>query len=374
MAKREAAVVLDVGSGLCKAGLAGDHKPSAIFSSVVGRKWFFLDRGEKESYVGDEALTNGSVRFQYPIEHGIVRRWDDLEKIWAYALREKLGVAPEEHPVLLTEPPLNPTRDRERMAEIMFESFNVPAMYVAMPGELSLHAHGRVTGIVMDSGDGVSHVTPIFEGYRLRHAIRRLDLAGRDLTEYLMWLLDVRRGFGSFHTTREREDARGIKEELCYVALNFDAELKAATTKSTEKVYELPDGNSISVGSERFQCPEVLFQPISVGKEADGIHEMVTRSIGECHEDLQEDLYRNVVLSGGSAMLPGMCERMAKELKAAAPSKIRHVDVIAPSMYSAWAGGSIVASMSSFQPMWISKGEYGETGARIVNVKCPRAT
>jgi actin beta/gamma 1 len=367
-------LVIDNGSGMCKAGFAGDDAPKAVFPNIVGRPrmpGIIVGTEQKEVYIGDEAQAKrGILNLKYPIEHGIVTNWDDMERVWHHTFFNELRTAADEHPVLLTEAPLNPKQNREKMTQIMFDTFNVPAFYVAIQAVLSLYSSGRTTGMVFDSGDGVTHVVPIYEGYALPHAIQRIDIAGRDITNHLVRLL-TERGH-SLNNSAEREIVRDIKEKLCFIALDFNEEMaKAKSSPDLEKQYELPDGSHLAIGNERFRAPEALFMPSLLGLDIDGADETTYKSIMKCDLDIRRDLYGNVVLSGGTTMYPGIAERLTKELTNRAPPSMK-VKVVAPPerKFSVWIGGSILSSLSSFQQMWVSKAEYEEAGPSIVHRKC----
>ncbi|XP_067422831.1 actin-1-like isoform X3 [Emydura macquarii macquarii] len=340
------AVIFDNGSGLCKAGIAGDSAPRSVITAIVGRskaKATMLGAGQKEYYVGEEAQSKrGVLSLNYPIDHGIVTSWDDMERIWRH--------------------------NREKMTEIMFEGFKVPAMYVAVQATLALYASARTTGIVMDSGDGVTHTVPIYEGYCLPHAVSRLDIAGRDITEYFMRLL-LESGH-SFVSTAEREIVKDIKEKLCYVALDPIQEMKAKPEEIL-KEYKLPDGNLIKIGNQLFRAPETLFMPANIGIEAPGVHKMIFNSIMKCDIDVRRNLYGNVLLSGGSTLFPGLDERILKEMQLQVPIGMS-VRIIAPPerKYCVWIGASILTCLTSFKQMWVTVSDYKDFGAAVVHRKC----
>ncbi|MFW9992908.1 MAG: actin, cytoplasmic 2 [Candidatus Odinarchaeota archaeon] len=364
-------LVIDNGTGLSKNGYAGEDQPRTVFPTLIGYPKYQsimsdVDHYVREYYVGEEAMNlRGVLKLMYPIEHGIVNDWDAMEKIWHYTFHNDLRLNPSDHPVLLTEAPLNPAKNREKMAEILFETFNCPAMYVSMQAVLSLYASGRTTGLVIDAGDGVIHIVPIYEGFAISHAITRIDIAGRDITEYLRKLL--RQRGHALTSSAEREIVRDIKERLCYVALDPEKELKLAEKVSgMEKQYTLPDGEVITVGPERFLAPEAFFNPAALGKEEKALDEATYDAVQACDIDLRKELYQNIVLSGGSTMFPGLKERLHKELTELVPENVE-IRIVAPPerRYSVWIGGSILASLKTFQRLWISKKEYQEQGSSI---------
>ncbi len=327
---------------------------------------------EQDSFIGNEAQEKrGFLTMNYPIEHGIVTDWDDMEQIWHHTFFNELRVDPQELPVLITEVPLNPKKNQEKTLQIMYETFNCPAVDISIQSVLSLYASGRTCGLVLESGDGVTHGVPIYEGYGYPQAIFRLDLAGRDLTFYLQTLFTQRDD--SFTTTAELDIVRDIKEKLCYVALEFDQEvLVSSNSTSIDRTYVLPDGKEILIGSERFRAPEALFQPRLVGIESVGIHKRIFNSIMKCDIDIRKSLFQNIVICGGTSLFTGFEDRIKKELVAMVPSAMS-IQTFADSnrQYSAWVGGSILASLGTIFHNRRSgpnrKADYNEHGPAISN-------
>ena len=275
---------------------------------------------------------------------------------------------------MLIDSALNVKANREKMVEIMFETLKVPALYVATAPALSLYKSGRRTGIVLDCGYGFGQIVPIYEGHVLSNAISRVDLTGSNLTNYLMELLTERGD--SFTTLAEgvilREIVKDIKQKLCYVAQEFYQETQTAAENSNlEKSYELPDGQTITVGMERFRCPEILFQPSLIDLNPEGIHVAIYNSIMKCDASLHNNLFANIVLSGGTTLFPFIEPRLNREITSLAPPTMA-VKITAPlgRQYSAWSGGSLLAASGDFEERWVTKEEYAKNGYSIVHSKC----
>ena len=369
------ALVIDNGTGTIKAGIAGDDAPRSVFKTIVGKPklpGIMVGLDQKDVYVGDEAKEKkGVLKLECPIQRGLIQNWDDMEKVWNHTIYQEMKTTPEEQAILLSEPPLNPKENREKTTEIMFEAFHVPSLYLGIQAVLALYASGRTTGLVVDSGEGVTHTVPIYEGFAVPHAIPRVPLAGCDLTVYFQELLK-KLGY-SFTTPDEVESVGWLKERVCQVALDYNAAIKEASeSKSLEKKETLPDGNSVVVvNAERCQVPEVLFQPKLAGQDYDGIQKHADESIKKCDQDIRKELYKNIVLAGGSTMFPQMAERLKKEVRALA-QPMTDVVTFAPGerKYSVWIGGSIVASLSTFPAMYITRNDYNDVGREIVHRKC----
>eukprot|EP00435_Cladocopium_sp_Y103_P031470 s845_g8.t1 len=347
-----AALVLETGSNMCRVGFAKQDVPSAVFPSLMGRIRHpaLMQVGfQNQIYVGEEArVRRGILQLLRPIERGLVTRWPEVEQIWHYMFYNELRVAPEEHPVLLLEAPLTPQDDRERMVQMMFETFGVPSLHLATHAVLSLYASGRTTGIVLDCGLSQTRAVPVCEA--------RVFPFG----------LEADRGW--CFRPPDLPIVEQIKETLCWVALDYQRQLSEEQLQPYEAIFELPDGQQVTVGCESFKGPEAMFQPSLCGLEGIGIHQLVFESIMASDEDLHEELefFSNVLLAGGTSLLRGLPERLQKDLAAMVPSW--QVEVVAPDTrkYSAWIGGSMVSSVTSYLRTWMTKEEFRRHGASMV--------
>lgn len=332
-----------------------------VFPTVVGRP---RDGGE-QVYVGDQAQSRRSeLTLTAPVRCGVVTDWAGMEAVYRHALRSELGVVVEQHPLLLTEPPLNPRHNREEMTRLVFETFKAPAMYTAVQAVLALYATGHNTGLVMDIGGTIAHAVPVYEGYALPHAMVRLDIAGTQLTSYLLQML-AERGF-SLTTQAEREHVRQMKEDFGFVASSTDGGLLDGDSE-LERTYTLPDGQQVTLASERFRCTEPLFSPSLLGQgQSEGIHMACYKAAMSCDMDIRPDLYAALVLAGGSSMFPGLADRLSNEMAAVVPWSIK-VNVLAPPTrkFSSWTGGSVFATLPTLP--WISLGEFLDGGPAVVS-------
>ncbi|KAJ5481945.1 hypothetical protein N7475_000757 [Penicillium sp. IBT 31633x] len=386
----EMPIVLDGGTGFLKVGYAAQNFPEHQFPSIVGRPMLRTEEQGNEFQLkdimcGDEAaIARSMLQISYPMENGIVKNWEDMEHLWDYTFKDKLNIETQGRKILLTEPPMNPLKNREKMAEVMLEKYEFGGVYVAIQAVLALYAQGLSSGVVVDSGDGVTHIIPVYESTVLNHHIRRLDVAGRDVTRNLIALL-LRRGY-ALNRTADFETVRQIKEKLAYVSydLELDKKLSEDTTVLVES-YTLPDGRVIRVGSERFEAPECLFQPHLVDVDQPGIAEMLFNCIQGADVDVRSSLYKAIVLSGGSSMYPGLPSRLEKELKqlwltrvlGGNPERLNKFKVRIEDpprrRHMVFLGGAVLANLiADKEDMWVSRQEWQEQGARALTKLGPR--
>eukprot|EP00455_Lapot_gusevi_P027889 TRINITY_DN2963_c0_g1_i1.p1 TRINITY_DN2963_c0_g1~~TRINITY_DN2963_c0_g1_i1.p1 ORF type:complete len:377 (+),score=51.30 TRINITY_DN2963_c0_g1_i1:41-1171(+) len=367
-------LVIDCGAGLCRAGFAGDEAPRGEFTAVVGvpsrRGTYaepFRDMSRDIYVAGDAECRREHLQLVRPVQQGLIQNWDYMEKLWHHAFYNELRVAPEEHPVLLSESIFNPPNYREKITQIMFEVFSVPSLCLANSARLSLLSSGRYTGVVVESGKDLTSVVPIFDGYSLPNCTARLNLGGRHLSDHFRQWMGTR-GY-TCQTAGDAAIFNHMKETKCEVAMTLNPE-----PEETIERYELPSGHVLEVGNERYRCPEAMFRPELVGLEEPGLHQLTNWSIQTCEVELRSNLYVNIILSGGNTMFRGFAERLETEIQTLAHQQWSEtrVKVIAPPerKYSVWIGGSIMASLSTFKETYISKAMYEENGPTIVHRKC----
>jgi|Transcript_1406 actin-related protein 3 len=402
------AVVIDNGTGYTKMGFAKNVEPTHMIPTCVAVNATSSTNGAAGSMrgvmddldfvIGDEAMAMaGSRDVMWPIRHGQVENWEMMEKFWQASMCQYLKCDPEEHYFLLTEPPLNPPENREYTAEVMFESFNVPGLYIGVQAVLALAASiaskkqnqyaSALTGTVIDIGDGVTHVIPVSDGYVLGSSIKSVPLAGRDLTTFVQYLMRER---GERVPPEQAMDvARRVKEDYGYVCKDVAKEFVLHERMPNEYIVQMHgvrgktgDSWTADIGYERFLAPEVFFQPeIYSSDYITPLPELVHQAIASAPIDTRRNLYGNIVLSGGSTMFKGFGKRIKRDVKRlvdgrnAATAKGStlagtevDVEVVTHHMQRAavWFGGSVLASTPGFYASCHTKADYEEYGASIV--------
>ncbi|XP_069784765.1 uncharacterized protein [Narcine bancroftii] len=358
-------LVVDMGSGSCKAGFAGQPRPDSVVGSGVGDP-----RGKSKRSnitVGKSVSTEPDLNVAKPTWQGIIVDWTAAEDLLRHVFDEDLKVAPEEHAILISDPPLSPTTNREKLAELLFERFNAPAVHISYQSALAVYSYGKTTGLVVESGDGVTHTVPVLDGYNILDAIGRMDVGGHNLTTYLMKLLGE--AGNAFHE-KDRYIVEDIKQKCCFVAVDQEKVAQLADQESLVD-YELPDGHVITIGKERMKCPEALFKPSVWGSSQEGIHLMTINSLKTVQPQAQQLMYDNILLSGGSTMFEGFYSRFCQEIFPLVPKDIKtNINAVPARRYAVWIGGSILASLQAFQSSWIHQKDYQERGPFIVHDVC----
>lgn len=366
-------IVIDCGTGYTKAGFSGDESPRCIFPTVIGspKPHIQMVGGQnKEFFIGAEAFSKSDfLNLRSPLENGSITSWEDMDKMWHHTFYNELIVNPEEHSVILTEKPLIPRVNQEKIIQIIFETFNVQGYYSGIQAVFSLFSLGRTTGLVWDAGHGLSFSVPVYEGYCLPHAIQRSSVSGLDITNYLLGLIAETGVNTDLIKIKEIQD---IKEQYCYVSDDYQSEIqKSNQGKIAQQTIKLPDNITVSLSNQLFSAPEILFSPNKINTPSEGIHQQIHTSLEKCDSDVKLELYSNIVLTGGTSMFKGLSKRMEKEIQAVSTTPSPNVQIIATPerKNSVWLGGSVFGSLEQFSQMIITKGEFKEEGAIIVHYK-----
>ena len=378
-------IIIDNGTNTMKAGFSDDDVPRVVIPTVLGRPASNSgpqpeqpveeedDKNEQiDIFVGEEALNKGgTLQLSRPIVKGEITDYETMELIWKHIFYNELLTETKTHSVIVTEAPFATYENRKKMAEILFDNLGVESLYITNNSTLALYANGKTTGTVVDIGYQTTSFVPIYEGFVLNHAVTKVDTGGKDLTDYFAYIIGQRSDNDKFTNEGQKSMINELKEKICEVAEDYDSQIKKCLDQKILEEYNLPDGSKVHIGPEKYQCPELLFQPQFFQKDHYGLHEQTFKSIKRCDEDIEKDLFQNVVLCGGSSLFLKIRKKFEKELQSLAPTG-KTVKVIAPPerKYSAWLGGAILSSMKNFKSaMFVSKKEYNENGYGIINDK-----
>merc|ERR1719158_2825093 len=332
--------------------------------------------GLKETYVGNQAQAlRGILALSSPIKQGTVQCWEDLEAIWDHVYSRELGVASTDLPALVTLPPLVSRQDEVTMAELLVEKMGVPALYLANKSVMSLYGGGQMTGVAVDSGHDTTYIVPAYQGKPIQDATLVLKVGGRQVTEHLMsqlingkysfpddnFLLWRKKKKTKFTVSSKLEIIREMKEQYCYISVDYDASLTDPTFQ--EESVRLPDGNMIVMGKETFLAPEIMFQPGLASKKTCGLGELVYYSLMKCEEKMRGELANNITLSGGNTKFPNFDKRLSAELEKLLPEGHGpSVRALPNRELLSWVGGARLSNLSSFQRFWVTKADYQEKG------------
>ena len=369
------AAIMDFGTSTVKADFAGEEIPSVQFSSLIGKPKYtkVFSNNIEADVIGPDASTRGLYKLYHSIKRGVFINSEDASRIIQKVFHDLHVTDTSLIPVLVTQPVILPKNNKKVLAEIFFENQNTQYLFFGTQSVLSLFAHGKSDGIVLESGEGVTQVASVFNGYKIENAFEQISFGGSDVSMYLKFLF--KRNGVLVNSSSEDCIFGDMKKHACLVnrtgILSVDSSKSEQLQTSPEINYSLPDGSQIKLKNERFLAGEVLFNPDVAGLAFCGIHELVENSIQNIDIDLARYLCKNVYLSGGNTQMNGFVERFAFELNRISKNKSEKNIIASKGDRSllAWRGGSVITNMSSFSPLWISKQEYQENGERIFLTK-----